>query len=393
MYEAFYGLHERPFDLTPDPRFVLMTAKHREALATIQYAISGRKGIALLVGAAGTGKTTLVRMALQTLAGLNVKTLHLSNPTLTRKEFFQFLALELNLSEAAALSKTHFLRELGATLQQRQATGCVTALVIDEAQALSDALLEEVRLLANTETATEKLFPVVLIGQPELAARLNRDSLQQLKQRVALRATLAPLSLRETADYIAERIRVAGGDIRTVFAPEAVAAIFGSTGGIPRTISVVCDNALVSGYALDQRPVQQSVIAEVCRDFDLPAPNRLVGSNAGQTKVGVAKPAGLSLPSGSFPSPQSASLSVPNLPTPSGSVPSAPGPIPVIARPAPPLGVTTTPLGLHTFDRAEMPASAPVAAAVSTTAPKPVASPVSEPWWGFRSLFLRTAVR
>ena len=124
-----------------------------------------------------------------------------------------------------------------------------------------------------------------------MAARLNTRPLQQLKQRVALRAALAPLNLRETADYMAERIRVAGGDIRTVFAPEAVAAIFGCSGGIPRTISVVCDNALVSGFALDQRPVGQSVIAEVCRDFDLPGSNATAVSRVDANATPEAKPA------------------------------------------------------------------------------------------------------
>ena len=236
MYEAFFGLQERPFDLTPDPRFLFMTAGHREALATIQYAISGRKGITLLIGPAGTGKTTLVQAALQDAGGSERQGASTwPIPTLTRKEFFQFLALELNLTEAAAparrpISCGSWTRRCGSGTPQ----GFVTALVVDEAQALSDTLLEEVRLLANSETSTEKLFPVVLIGQPELAARLNERPLQQLKQRVALRALLAPLNLRETADYIAERIRIAGGDIRTVFAPEAVAAIFGCSGGIPQ---------------------------------------------------------------------------------------------------------------------------------------------------------------
>ncbi len=170
----------------------------------------------------------------------------------------------------------------------------MTALVVDEAQALSDILLEEVRLLANVETSNEKIFPVVLIGQPELAVRLNERPLQQLKQRVALRAHARAAHPPRDGDYIAERIRIAGGDIRTVFAPEAVAAIFGCSGGIPRTISVVCDNALVSAFALDQRPVGWSVIADVCRDFDLPAPTRAdtgAGSNGAPKAAPAAPPA------------------------------------------------------------------------------------------------------
>ena len=270
MYEEFYGLQERPFDLTPNPRFLFMTAGHREALSTLQYGISGRKGVTLLVGGAGTGKTTLVHAALEHQKEKRAKAVFLTNPTLTREEFTEFLAFEIGLSEDAARSKTQFLRELTATLLERCAAGIVTALIVDEAQAMPDELLEEVRLLANIETTTDKLFPVVLVGQLELAERLNGRGLQQLKQRVALRSTLAPLNARETASYISERIRIAGGDVRTVFSPEAVAAIYESTGGIPRAISVVCDNSLVNGFAVDERPVGRAIVAEVCRDFDLP---------------------------------------------------------------------------------------------------------------------------
>lgn len=270
MYEAYFGLRECPFDLTPNPRFLFMTPGHREALSTIQYGIAGRKGVTLLVGPAGTGKTTLIYAALGRQSGTHdAKALFLTNPTLTRAEFFEFLALELGLSAQAERSKTHFLRELTATLIQRRETGALTALIVDEAQAMPDELLEEVRLLANLETITEKLLPVVLVGQLELAGRLQDQRLQQLKQRVALRSTLAPLTRQETAAYVAERIRIAGGDVRSVFTADAIASVFEGSGGIPRTISVLCDNALVSGFALDQRPIGKAVIDEVRSDFDL----------------------------------------------------------------------------------------------------------------------------
>lgn len=269
MYEAYYGLHERPFDLTPNPRFLFMTPGHREALSTIQYGIAGRKGITLLVGPAGTGKTTLIHAALEREGARGAKALFLTNPTLTRGEFFELLALEFGLSDKAAASKTHFLRELRETLVERNESGEVTALIVDEAQVMPDELLEEVRLLANMETTTDKLLPVVLVGQLELAARLNDERLQQLKQRVALRSTLAPLSRNETAAYIAERIRIAGGEVRQVFGADAIARTYECSGGIPRTISVVCDNALVCGFALDQRPIGASVIDEVRRDLEL----------------------------------------------------------------------------------------------------------------------------
>ena len=268
MYERFYGLAERPFDLTPNPRYLFLTPKHREALTHLQHGIAGRRGITVLVGEAGTGKTTLVHAALEQQRDQNACSVYLSNPTLTREEFFEFLADGFGLSPAAAGSKTRFLLELTRTVVDRQAAGAVTALIIDEAQALPSELLEEIRLLANIETALEKLLPVVLVGQPELADRLNTSSLRQLKQRVALRCTLPPLDAAATASYIASRVRIAGGDSRQLFTDGAIDTIRECSGGIPRTISVICDNALVGGFAADQRPVGRDIVLEVCRDFD-----------------------------------------------------------------------------------------------------------------------------
>ena len=286
MYQEFFDLRERPFELTPNPRFLFMSPGHREALSTLEYGIAGRKGITVLLGPAGTGKSTLVYAALERQHGTEPAVIMLSNPTLSRQEFTEFLALELGLSDAAAHSKTRFLREIDLVLRERGAAGLASALIVDEAQSMPDELLEEVRLLANMETSTEKLFPVILVGQLELAQRLN--SLPQLKQRIALRATLAPLTAHETASYIAERIRVAGGDVRTVFTPEAVAAICESSRGIPRIISVMCDNALVSGFATDQRPVGPEIVAEVCRDFDWPMPGAIAASTAAFVSAAVA---------------------------------------------------------------------------------------------------------
>jgi general secretion pathway protein A len=290
MYESYYGLTERPFDLTPNPRFLYMTAGHQEALTTIQYAISGRKGLTLLLGPAGTGKTTLVHAAIQQQQGDKARTIYLGNPTLTREEFYEFLAHELGLSAEAAASKAQFLRELRADLARTHADGVVTALIIDEAQSMSDGLFEELRLLENLETPSQKLMPVVLVGQSELGTRLREPALTPLRQRVALRATLQPLSHTETAAYIADRIRTAGGDIARVFTPEAVRAIGESSGGTPRIISVLCDNALVNGFALDQRPIGAAVVAEVARDFDLPIPRTSAAAAAPRQASLVAGP-------------------------------------------------------------------------------------------------------
>src|ERR1035437_1603513 len=269
MYQRYYGLTERPFDLTPNPRYLFLSTKHREALSHLQYGISGRKGITLLIGEAGTGKTTLVHAALEQERGEQAGSVYLSNPILTRAEFFEFLAWGFGLDAAAEASKTRFLLELTRTLVAREATGRASALIIDEAQCLPYELLEEIRLLANIETAVDKLLPVILVGQPEIAERLNEPSLRHLKQRVALRCTLPPLDAAETAAYIANRVSVAGGDGDRLFTRGAIDAIFEHARGIPRTISVICDNALVSGFAADERPIGHQTVLEVCRDFDL----------------------------------------------------------------------------------------------------------------------------
>jgi len=269
MYERFYGLRERPFDLTSNPRYLFLSTKHREGLSHLQYGISGRKGITVLIGEAGTGKTTLVHAALEQQRAENANSVYLSNPLLSRNEFFEFLAWGFGLDKAAETSKTRFVLELSRTLVERQEAGGTSALIIDEAQCLSYELMEEIRLLANIETPVDKLLPVVMVGQPELGDRLNEPSLRQLKQRVALRCVLPPLDAAETAAYIANRVRVAGGSSQQLFTPRAIETIYERSRGIPRIISVICDNALVSGFAADERPVGRETIVEVCRDFDL----------------------------------------------------------------------------------------------------------------------------
>lgn len=272
MYESFYGLRERPFELTPNPRFLFMTSRHREALTTLEYGLSARTGVALLVGDAGTGKTTVVHAALQSQQVRQSLAVYLNNPSLTRAEFVEFLAAGFGLSHDAARSKTRCLAELTDTLVARHSSGVMTALIIDEAQCLPDELLEEVRLLANIESAADKLLSIILAGQPELALRLNHPSLRQLKQRIGLRCSLAPLTLAETTAYIAARVRVAGGEASSLFTPDAVQLIHERSGGIPRTVSVICDNALVAGFALDRCPIDRNIVYEVCTDFDFAEP-------------------------------------------------------------------------------------------------------------------------
>ena len=210
VYGEFYGLNDPPFDLSPDPRFLFLTPQHREARATLTYALTAPRGFTVLIGEAGAGKSTLAHAAVADLNGSEHRCVLLTNPTLERGEFYDFLARGFGLSRTARRSKTQFFVELQPMLEERVAAGGITTLIVDEAQSLSLQLLEEVRLLGNLETPELKLLNIVLMGQPELAARLEETSWRQLKQRVSLRCELAALGLQETASYIAGRLRIAG---------------------------------------------------------------------------------------------------------------------------------------------------------------------------------------
>jgi general secretion pathway protein A len=269
MYERFYGLRELPFELSPNPKYLFLPNRHREALRNLQYGLSSAKAITVLTGEAGTGKTTLLHAAIESDLCRNVSCVYLNNPALTRQEFIQVLSARFGLGPGSAESKATLLDQLEGSLRERRSRGLITALVIDEAQSLSHELLEEIRLLANIETTTEKLLPLVIAGQPELRDRLNEPGLRQLKQRVTLRCEILPFAQEETAAYIAMRIRTAGGDAARLFTREAVMLIHQISGGIPRTISVICDNALVTGYGLGRQPVDSAIVHEVERDFDL----------------------------------------------------------------------------------------------------------------------------
>lgn len=268
MYEQFYGLRERPFDLTPNPRYLVLTAAHREALSNLEYAVSSRKGVTLLLGEAGSGKTTIIRAAIGRQVE-RVHCVHINNPALTRNEFVEMLARRFDLSDAAQNSKTALLLELELLLQQRFDKGETTVLMIDEAQSLSMELLEEIRLLANIETNDQKLLSLVLAGQPELGALLDNPSLRQLKQRVALRCELRPLSMQEGLAYLAGRVRAAGGDPSRVFTREGAVLLHERAGGIPRTMNVIADNALITGFARGQAPVTRAIVTEVGDDFSI----------------------------------------------------------------------------------------------------------------------------
>ncbi|MEW5977956.1 MAG: AAA family ATPase [Acidobacteriota bacterium] len=273
MYEAFFQLKEKPFNLTPDPRFIYFTERHCEALANLVYGIRERKGFLVLSGEVGTGKTTLVNALLDTLDRTGVLSAFIFNPILTSSEFFEYLLADLNL-KADVRSKSQCLIKLNALLLERYRAGQVTVLIVDEAQNLSAEILEEIRLLTNLETATEKLLQIVLVGQPELSLKLNSPELRQLKQRVSLRCHLEPLTLSETKEYIKTRLEIAGLPSQQVFSDPCITEIHRRTGGIPRLINTLCDNSMITAYACDTLTVSQEIIEEVAEDLEIFADHR-----------------------------------------------------------------------------------------------------------------------
>jgi general secretion pathway protein A len=289
MYQRFYGLRELPFEITPNPKFLFLTPGHREALSNLHYGVTSAKPLTVLLGEAGTGKTTLLRTAFESEQCRHVRWVYLNNPILTREDFVKTLAARFGLGAQAMDSKFVFLDELERVLQEHRSRDEIVALVVDEAQSLSNDLLEEIRLLTNIETATEKLLLLVLAGQPEFAVRLNDPELRQLKQRVALRCEIAPFGLQETGAYIASRVVTAGGDSSRLFTREAVRAIHEHSRGIPRTINVICDNALLGGLALGRQPVDQEIVMDVVGDFDL-APAQAGGRTTDEARTAGAVP-------------------------------------------------------------------------------------------------------
>ena len=255
MYAEFYGLKELPFALTPDPRFIYFTPSHTEVMANLHYGIESGKGLVVVTGEVGTGKTTILRWMMQRL-DRNVLVAYIFNPRLTVPEFYQHVATLLDIRKWE--TKSDLLIELGRALEARHSRGLRTVLIVDEAQGLSPNVLEEIRLLSNYESNTSKHLQIVLTGQPELREVLNNPDLRQLKQRVALRCVIQPLpNVEETDRYITSRLLVAGAERTDIFSPEAVDYIYRCSAGIPRNVNNLCDNALLAGYAAGEATIGQ----------------------------------------------------------------------------------------------------------------------------------------
>src|SRR6202171_3018530 len=224
MYKKFFGLKENPFNVNPDPRYLFLTHYTQEALSSFTYGIETRKGFILLTGEVGTGKTTLINKLLEWLHKEGVSTAFVFNPRLSVSQFFDFMMADFGIP-CESRQKGHMLMKLNQWLLERYQAGERAVLIVDEAQNLSPQMLEEIRLLTNLETSTEKLLQIVLAGQPELEVKLAQPQLRQLRQRITLRSKTMPLSLEETTGYIQERLRIAGATDNNIFSPEAIEAV------------------------------------------------------------------------------------------------------------------------------------------------------------------------
>ena len=254
MYESFFGFREQPFSLTPDPRFLWLSETHQEGLATLVYGITRHKGFLLLTGEVGTGKTTLLRAALQQIPPNTDTALILNTINISPTDLLKLIAAEFGI-EGRFESTADYLIALNRMLLERLRQGRNTVLIIDEAQNLDPSTLEEVWLLSNLETDTEKLMQIVLTGQPELLRMLASPKLRQLRQRIAVEHHMEPLSQDEIHSYLAHRIGVAGGRFEDVFAPGVESAFYAFSGGCPRLISLLADRVLLSAYAKELRPI------------------------------------------------------------------------------------------------------------------------------------------
>jgi general secretion pathway protein A len=277
MYREFYGLEDSPFTLTPDPRFIVFTPSYNEVLASLYYGLENAKGLIVLTGEVGTGKTTALRWILRRLDS-SVLAAYVFNPRLSIDEFYHHVTQMLGIKDWS--NKAELLSTMGRVLEERHRRGLRTVLIIDEAHELSDYVLEEIRLLLNFESDNAKHLQIVLTGQPELRDKLNQPNLRQLKQRVALRCKMHSLpDTEEVERYITERLLIAGSEQPNIFTPGAIDLIFQCSEGIPRQINNLCDNAMLSGYAMGEQIIGRQIVEEVADNLDLLPRNESLAAN------------------------------------------------------------------------------------------------------------------
>ncbi len=284
MYKDFFGLRANPFNVNPDPRYLFLTRHTEEALACLTYGIQSRKGFVLLTGEVGTGKTTLINKLLEWLRLQQVATAFIFNSRLNTTQFLDYMMSDFGIP-CESKAKSQVLLHLYNWLLDRYRAGETAVLIVDEAQNLTDEVLEEIRMLTNLETFTEKLLQIILVGQPELEQKLKQPQLRQLRQRLTLRARTHPLSLEETKSYVQQRLRIAGSNGQPIFDPEALTAIHGYSTGIPRVINLLCEHCLVSAFVDQQKTIGPVVVDTVARDFDM-------GSSAAEGEMTAPPPNG-----------------------------------------------------------------------------------------------------
>lgn len=282
MYTDYFGFREKPFGVTPDPRFFFTNPCYQEAYASLLYGIHERRGFIVLTGEVGTGKTTLLRRLMAHMES-NVQFVFFYNTTLTFEELLDFMCEELALPIKQA-GKLHKIRALNQLLMEQLARAGTVALLIDEAQNLEEEALENLRLLSNLETAGEKLLQIVLVGQPELEAKLARPELRQLKQRIAIQCRLERLAAEEVGPFINYRLSVVGYKRHQLFTPDAVEEIAYYSKGFPRLINILCDNALLIAYAMSRKSVTGEIVAEAAIDL------RFESRERGRPGTGESRP-------------------------------------------------------------------------------------------------------
>lgn len=258
MYLTFYGLKDRPFNATPDSRFLYLGSGHRDALAQLRYGVQERKGFIVLTGQVGTGKTTLLHVLRQRLTEQTACSF-VVHSTLSFDGILEYVLDDLGIAKGEQ-SRAQRLIAFNKFLIERERTGQSTVLVLDEAQHLAPSTLEEIRLLSNFETPTNKLLQILLVGQPELQTKLQLPELQQLKERIALRCHIQPLTVEETRDYIRTRLRIAGARDLGLFTDDALSRITEYSSGIPRRINILCDHCLLFGYADQERHIDKHLV-------------------------------------------------------------------------------------------------------------------------------------